>query len=326
MTTRVNVKQVEERGRRYTDNLSAYDNKGNTPLCVVSAADFLQTKFQPRKTLLSPWLQSQNLSMLYAWRGVGKTHAALNIAYAVASGGQWLSWQAPDPAPVLYLDGEMPGIAVQERLSSIIAASNKEPPSNYLRLMTPDMNRNRFMPDLSTLAGQEEINGIVGNAELIIVDNLSCLARSGGKENEAESWQIIAEWGLQQRAAGRSVLFIHHAGKGGQQRGTSKREDILDNVIALKHPKDYESRQGARFEIHFEKSRALYGETIAPIEARLDIDSDGRQLWITKSVEAALTDQILELHKNGLNQRQIAAELDIGIGTVNRHLKKQVGT
>ena len=36
---------------------------------------------------------------------------------------------------------------------------------------------------------------------------------------------------LAHRRAGRSVLFMHHAGKGGQQRGTSKREDALDVAL-----------------------------------------------------------------------------------------------
>lgn len=293
------------------------------PLRVMNVGEILRQDFPPRRLLLEPWLSTQSLSMLYAWRGVGKTHAALNIAWAVASGTGWLDWKAPEAAPVLYLDGEMPAPTLQERLASILAASADSAAPENLRLLTPDVNRDRFLPDLSTPAGQEEIEEIIGDALLIVVDNLSCLCRSGGKENEAESWQIVADWALRQRALGRSVLFIHHAGKGGAQRGTSKREDILDNVIALKRPNDYEPREGARFEIHFEKARALYGEEVAAIEARLDSDDRGAQLWTTRSVEESITEQILELHQDGFTQRQIANELAIGVGTVNRHLKKQ---
>ena len=66
-------------------------------------------------------------------------------------------------------------------------------------------------------------------------------------------------WLLSLRRRGVSVLFIHHAGKGGQQRGTSRREDILDTVIALRRPHDYSPKEGARFEVHLEKARGLYG-------------------------------------------------------------------
>lgn len=291
-------------------------------LHIANVKEILTTEFPPRKMLLDPWLTSQSLSMLYAWRGIGKTHAALNVAWAVASGTGWLGWRAPEPTPVLYLDGEMPAPALQERLAAILASGTDSAPPDHLRLLTPDLNRERFLPDLSTHSGQMEIDDIIGDAELVIVDNLSCLCRSGGKENEAESWQIVADWGLRQRAQGRSVLFIHHAGKGGAQRGTSKREDILDNVITLKRPNDYEPREGARFEIHFEKARALFGEEVSPIEARLDTDEHGAQVWTMKSVDECLAEQVRELKDDGMTQRQIAVELGIGLGTVNRHLKR----
>src|SRR3712207_8616616 len=44
----------------------------------------------------------------------------------------------------------------------------------------------------------------------------------------------------------RAVLFIHHQGKGGTQRGTSRKEDVLDTVIALRRPDDYSPAEGAR--------------------------------------------------------------------------------
>jgi hypothetical protein len=58
-------------------------------------------------------------------------------------------------------------------------------------------------------------------------------------ENEGESWVPMATWALARRREGRSVVFVHHAGKSGQQRGSSRREDLLDTVICLKHPSDY---------------------------------------------------------------------------------------
>jgi hypothetical protein len=76
------------------------------------------------------------------------------------------------------------------------------------------------MPDLATLEGQNRINQfITDDIYLIILDNLSCLLRTG-KENDAESWQIIQSWILNLRAQGKSVLLIHHQGKSGTQRGS----------------------------------------------------------------------------------------------------------
>ena len=62
----------------------------------------------------------------------------------------------------------------------------------------------------------------------------------------------MQNWLLKLRRQGIAVLLIHHAGTNGRQRRTSRREDALDTVIALRRPDDYSPEQGARFEVHFE--------------------------------------------------------------------------
>jgi hypothetical protein len=276
---------------------------------------FLARKFPPRETLLSPWLPEKGLAMVFAPRGVGKTHFALNVAYAVASGGTYLRWKANQPRKVLLLDGEMPAVALQERLCAIVGNSIGEPPAaDYVRLLPYDLFE-LGGPDLSTTEGQRALEPLIGDAALIIVDNISTICRAG-KENEAESWGLIQGWALEQRRKGRSVLFVHHAGKGGEQRGTSKREDVMDTVVKLAHPTDYTPSEGARFVVAFTKSRGFSGTDAEAFEATL---SEG--IWLTKSIEDVRTAQILQLRDEGLKQREIATELGIGLGTVNRTLK-----
>ncbi len=113
------------------------------------------------------------------------------------------------------------------------------------------------------------------------------------------------------------MLFVHHAGKGGEQRGTSKREDIMDTVVKLSRPPDYKPSEGARFIVEFTKSRGFSGPEAEPFEAQL---RDG--VWSMKSVEDVRTAQILELHGEGLNQRDIAAEVGCSAATVNRVIKR----
>jgi hypothetical protein len=60
-----------------------------------------------------------------------------------------------------------------------------------------------------------------------------------GRENEAESWLPVQQWALSLRRRGISVLLDHHAGRNGEQRETSKREDVLDTMLTLRHPADY---------------------------------------------------------------------------------------
>ncbi|MDQ3196656.1 MAG: AAA family ATPase [Pseudomonadota bacterium] len=291
------------------------------PLVVIDVHDFIAKELPVREEILGPWMLTQSLSMVYAWRGVGKTHVALGIAYAVASGGKFLTWKAPKSRSVLYIDGEMPAPALQERLVNIAVATDGEAERGMLRLLTPDLQPS-VMPDLATTEGQDAIEPMLGDAELVIVDNLSCLVRRGGRENDAESWLSVAEWALRMRARGRSVLFIHHSGKNGQQRGTSKREDLLDAVLSLKQPPDHEPAQGAVFEIHYEKARNLHGDQLAPVEARLTTDAHNHQVWVTRAVTETTLDRVVTLANEGLTQSQIVDELEMNRSTVSRALRK----
>ena len=290
----------------------------------VSLVDFLEMDFPARKMLLSPWLPEQGLAMIVAPRGIGKTFFGMNVAYAVAAGTSYLGWEASEPKPVLYIDGEMPATAMQKRLSSIAMSAEKR--AVDFELITPDMQLTpdllpMGMPDLSTHEGQAELSDHTNKAKLIVIDNIATLCRTG-KENEGESWLAVQEWALRLRARGKSVLFIHHTGKGGQQRGTSRREDVLDTVISLSTPPDYNPEEGAKFQVRFTKSRGFYGEDAAPLEVSLAIDIDESQLWIYSSLQESTFTRVVELTNDGLSQTEIATELEVNRSTVCRAVKK----
>ena len=285
-------------------------------LRVITMDDFLTMELPKREMILSPFLPSQGLCLLYAKRGVGKTHVAIGIAYAVAVGGNFLKWHAIKPRKVLYIDGEMPAGAMQERLRRISLSENLKPPvSDYLRLITPDL-QDGPMPNLSTFEGRAILKELIDDSELIIIDNLSSLFRSG-VENEAESWQPVQDWALEMRRCGKTILFVHHAAKGGQQRGTSKKEDALDTVLVLKQPQGYRSDQGACFEVSFEKTRHFAGEDAAPFNVQLKTQPDGLWLWeiseptvdsevvaVAEAINEELTiEQIMQ--RTGLSKSQV---------------------
>lgn len=253
--------------------------------------------------------------MLFAKRGVGKTHIALNIAYAISAGAPFLKWQATSPLNVLYIDGEMAASMMQERLYEIAKNCPVDSDGKNFTLLTPDLIEDG-MPDIASEEGQKKLRPYTDKADFIVIDNLSTLARNG-KENESEGWIPIQEWGLSLRAQGKSVMYVHHAGKDGQQRGASKREDVLDVVIELKHPEDYEPEQNARFEVRYTKGRALTGQDAKPFEAWLQ---NGQ--WKVTDIDAREIEQIVGLQEQGLSQRQIAKELGISAATVHRRLKK----
>jgi hypothetical protein len=295
-------------------------------ITVLEIGELLGRDFPPMEPLLAPWLCKQHLSMVYAWRGVGKTHFALGVAYAVAGGGQFLKWKADKPMRVVYIDGEMAGAAIKARVAGIVASTPdaNEPPDGYLRIITPDAQE-WPLPDLASLEGQAALDPCITDADLIVVDNLSSLVRCGA-ENEGESWIPVADWALRMRKQGKAVLFVHHAGKGGAQRGSSRREDFMDVVIKLDHAKDYKAEKGAAFLVNFEKARHLNGEDARDIEAALVTDENGLQSWIWKDAELGMLDRIVALQKEnpGLTQSDIANELGVNRSTVCRAFKRAI--
>ena len=107
------------------------------PICFN---DFLGLDMPPREMLLNPILPERSLAMLYAPRGVGKTLLGLSIGFAVASGAPLLRWSAPRKRRVLYVDGEMPLVSLQERLRAISMGLGAEIPNEgfeFLRQTIP---------------------------------------------------------------------------------------------------------------------------------------------------------------------------------------------
>jgi putative DNA primase/helicase len=252
---------------------------------------------------------------------VGKTHFALSVAYAVASGTKFLRWHAPVPRKVVYLDGEMPGSVMQRRLA--MHCPDHPPAPGFFKIFTPDLVPDgQTLPDLATLDGQDALNLMIeDDTALVVVDNLSAWARSGGRENDAESWLPIADWILSLRRRGIAVLLVHHAGKGGQQRGTSKKEDVLDVVIGLSRPADYDPKAGASFVVEFTKARNLLGDDAESLELELG-GTDERAEWHWRTVEASTYERVVKLQKEGLKPNEIAAELGIHKSNVSRHLSR----
>ncbi len=282
----------------------------------LSLPELLRMDFRPREMLLHPFLPSQGMAMLYSKRGAGKTFISLGISVAVASGTEFLKWKAPSPKRVLYVDGEMPGSTLRKRLDDIVAGTNIDYPLENLRIITPDVQE-RGLPDLSTVAGQDEIEAHLDGIDLLVLDNLSALVRAV-KENEGEGWLPVQDWALDLRRRGLSVLFVHHAGKGGAQRGTSRREDLLDSVLTLKHPGDYRAEEGLRCIVDYEKARGFCGEDARPFEVKMSSGPSGEAIWTIADSEASAKSRAVELLAEGMSVRDVSEETGLSKSSVQR--------
>ena len=156
---------------------------------------------------------------------------------------------------------------------------------------------------------------------MLVLDNLATLCRTG-KENESQSWTPIQTWLLDLRRRGMAVLLVHHAGKSGDQRGTSAREDIMDTVISLRRPKIYNVAEGARFEVHLTKARGIVGEEALPFEVHLRSE-DNRLLWDVSDLVNVQAEELKRLLAEGLSLRDCADEMGVSKSVLHR-LKKRL--
>lgn len=284
-------------------------------LFPLGYSEFIDTNRPQPEHILFPWLTTPGLAMIFAERGVGKTLMTSNIAFAAATGGSFLCWNCPKPRRVLIIDGEMPAVELQKRFKEIERVAGVRPAPENLTFLTADLSPDG-LPDLGTVDGQLRFEKYLEGYDLIIVDNLSTMNRTGA-ENDADSWGVLQHWLIRQRSAGRCVLLVHHAGKGGGQRGTSRREDVLGTVIQLKHPAGYNPSEGANFEVHFTKARGFYGADAEPIEAQLSLDG----VWTWKRLNEAKAADAVALYQTGKTMRDVAQELGISSSTVSAYIK-----
>lgn len=289
-------------------------------LNAYSFRSLKQMNLPDRQALLKPWLLQNSINMVFADRRIGKTYFCLSCAIALCEGGKFIKYETDQPRKVLYLDGEMQASLLRDRLSKLV--SNEALVEQNLYIVTPDCQIDRDMPNLAKADDLEEIDEIIHDIkpDVIFVDNLSTFIRSGN-ENDGESFLPVQEWAIRQRSAGRAVVFVHHTNKGGQQRGSSRKEDVMDVVINLKRPDDYcPDQEGARFLIEFTKARNLFGEDIKIIEANLKAVDDNHE-WEWKSALGKYGNAI-ELLKDGYTQKEVCELLEIPKTTAHNWKKK----
>ena len=314
------VNQIAAAFAKRIDEIVTGRASGGANARTMTAPEFLNLELPPRQKIIDPWLPEKGLVMAYSPRGVGKTLLGMTSAYTIAVGGDFLGFKTARPRKVLYIDGEMPAESMQERLAAIVAGFAKQPPhDDYFRILSSDLSE-AGLPDLATVEGQAFFDAQVRDAEVLFLDNISTLVRSG-KENEAEGWLPVQNWVLGHRRAGRAAVLLYHAGKGGSQRGTSRREDVLDTVISLRRPTDYLPEQGARFEVHFEKSRGFYGNDAQPFVARYEV-RDQAAVWTRTEITDADRARVVAAIKDGMSICEAAEELGMNKSRVERLRRK----
>ncbi len=282
---------------------------------ILQAKDFTALELPAKKKLLNPWLTEQSITLISGWRGTGKTWLALSILDSVSKGVSFGPWKAETSTPCLFLDGEMPTQDIIERTKDLGIDSTyiySDAYANNLGLPKANLLSETWR---STMKRILTTRGI----KLWVIDNLASLA-GGIDENIKKDWDPINSWLLDLRFAGIATIMLHHEGKGGGQRGTSAREDNLDNSIILKRPFDYIPEDGCKFIMHFAKARVRTQDLslISDTQFHLTQDEQGELVWTHGNIKAEAKKEILRLTDEGLPQTDICNSTGLSKGYVSK--------
>ena len=289
---------------------------------LVSYPDLLALDIPERPRYL-PWLPEGGNVMVFGPRGIGKTFFQLALAVSLTTGKNLWKWKCPAPVGVLYVDGEMQLDELRQRTTGLMDTPHVAP----LFFLTGQLVYQRCGSKdliLTSEAMRQEVVKILEShpdIRVLILDNISCLF-SGINEDSKQDWEPVNAWLIRLRHRGISTVLVHHAGKGGQQRGTSGREDSLDTVIQLARPTGADAREGCHFELSFTKCRSVTGEEVAPLDVKLRTVNDRLQ-WEWKALEISKLDRARLLVAEGVEgPTELAEELGINKGYASRILKK----
>lgn len=279
----------------------------NEPIRQVglSSAEIQALQLPPLEFLLEPWLPVGTLSLLWAARETGKTHIAMNIAHAVATGGTFLKWKAPKARKVVYIDGEIGKRGLQTWLNEMHLAG-----CSTLKFVTLEDAPNGVIWNLTTPEGQAIYSELIKNADLVIIDNLAMVMRDGGRglHSDVERWESVQTWAVRERLKGRAIIFLHHAGKSGEQRGSSTKEDVVDVSIGLRSDKDHDKENGIDCALIFEKARWLTGSDRETLRVQLHRDSTA---WKWGSQKEHFKKRFIQMAKDGRSMIAIMAALNM---------------
>jgi len=320
--------EVIARAKSDLEKIGAGSGGRSLKNAVFEAGAFLKIDAPARVHHLFPWFWSGSYGLISGARGVGKTFFVMGALDAITRGAPFGPWECHEPAPCLYLEGELPIDDCKGRIRDVGLSGKRVAPLHILS--------DAYVCEVMKRPGGVNLGDATMRAELralfldlgvkvVVFDNLASLT-PGIDENSKQEWDQINRWMLGLRYAGISPWLIHHLGKSGDQRGTSGREDNIDVSIKLQRPTNYQNEDGARFVVNFSKRRISHHALrfVNDIELQFRPDEGGAYCWTFGDVQQNNRRRVVELLDEGVCQADIAKELGITKSAVCQQRKKAI--
>jgi hypothetical protein len=281
---------------------------------LMAASDLITLSIAERVRILGEFLREGDFGYIYAPRGHGKTWLMMLIAHAISLGialGGWLKGESM--RRVVYFDAEMNLADVQARAKLI---GMNSPNLFWLQSDLIYKNLNRGL-NIADKADQTAISEVLDDGDVLIIDNLST-ASCGLPENDNDAFDQIKRWILDFRNRNITVIIVHHAGRNGQMRGASRREDMAHWILSLKD--DSGDGEIKSWITSFSKCRNCQAMEAPPLK------------WTIQTVDGTLKytcephsgpDAMLALIKDGMETASdLALEMSVTTGCVSKWAKK----
>lgn len=282
--------------------------------CVLNDEQFLTVEWPEQVPIIAPWLFFGSYHLIYGDAGVGKTYFILSLVHSMLTGESIGSWTPENLTGILYVDGEMHGQDMRERLKAFRRGSKAK--LGYLKIMSSyylAMQDEKAI-DITDPEWQATIILYLQenpDVRVVVLDNLGCLAPNMD-QNDQREWSTLCDWILKLKRLNCAVILVHHPNKSGGQRGTGARNDAADTVIHLRDNKS--SSASVDCKITFDKARGLMGEKREGFNFCLIVeDPDGTPVirWQTSEKgcpkDGSKKSQILHLLEHGTSQADIVA-------------------
>jgi len=267
-----------------------------------SVTELMTAEYAPIKEIWGKVITDQSLTMIYAPPKAGKTFFAWKLAHSIATGTKFLKWVCTQ-SKVAIIDGEMSARDLAQRAIVLDESAPSRIRGGQMLIITPD-DTGGSMWNMANHHDQLKFDEATRGYQVVIFDNyLNCSFPENPRDDEIARWARIQPWLIRLRSAGKAVILIHHANKEGKAEGTQRKENTMNNVIAIRPIG--RSSDSTRMELVFERMRNLWGDDLSPIVIELINSSDGKMHWAWNEAE---DDRIVKVRKM-LAQRLPVAEI-----------------
>ena len=299
----------------------------------ISLKELTIMDIPPRKAIIDPLIMEGSSMEINGGTGIGKTWFTLEMLCSICTGEKFLGkYEIANPRPVYYIDGEMPLDSIRERMNMIMARYIYKYKVSEIpfHISNPLLFKNNFIPKINdTKITQpmfkdevKRFSDIYQKPLFICFDNLSCL--TDYKENDNDDWTSMLDMYTELKHEGHSICHVHHVGKGGHQRGASRKHDALDTVIHLKRPEEYDASEGAVFNVKFDKHRHFAGEYARSFKCAIKVDDNNKVSWDISDFKDVASEELLTAYCMGLpdiTYTKLEEEFGISKSSIGRTIK-----